>query len=542
MGRKLWDTLLVNASVRTLEREGDVQAGMAIRDGRIDAVFAEPPAPTLAREARDVVDCGGRTVLPGLIDAHMHFLAAAAFKVGAYCAWDLKPPIAGRTLRELADGLTAYASALPPGRPVLCFNYVIDAVAEKRLPSRAELDAWLPGREVVVVSMDGHSSSYSGPALERLGLTAEHPDGVLCGESHELSMGSVNGLMASSISLAMLSRGIQGVVNDALSLGLVSLHCMEGFEDSRTDPSLWLFSRCAGSLPLDIRLYIQYRDPRRVAPYRRFLRSPRIGGCLGWAFDGSICSGTAALDEPYASDAANRGRLYFSDDEAAALLRRSVDAGMQVSTHAIGGRAIETLLDAWDRVLGEAPGNPLRHRIEHFELPTRDQVQRATARGFGLVAQPGFAWLDERYIHAYRRQLSEAQYARQIPLRDLLDAGAVVAGSSDFPAGNQSPWVQMQGMVEHPLPGQSISLHEALRTYTHNAAWLTGEEGERGTLAPGKKADFIIMENDPFALPVASLHGARVRETWINGRRAAPMRMSTPGFLARAFLARRKRI
>ena len=163
-------------------------------------------------------------------------------------------------------------------------------------------------------------------------------------------------------------------------------------------------------------------------------------------------------------------------------------------------------------------------------------------RGLAFVAQPGFAWMDEKYVSCYRRQLSDEQYARQLPLRSLTEAGAVVAGSFDYPAGLLSPWVQMQGMVEHPLPEQSIGFYDALRTYAWNAAWVTGEEGERGTLLPGRKADFLVMQDDPFALPRESIHEARVRGTYINGRKAAPMAMSTAGFLLRALAGRHKKI
>lgn len=541
--RAPWDLLLVNGRIRTLEREGDSAAAMAVRDGRIVEVFADPPAASEALRARDVVDLGGRAVLPGLIDAHVHFLAASALRVGATSVTDLDPGgLRAVSLEEVGARIRRYAASVPRGRPVLCFNLVIDTVAEKRLPDRHELDAWLPGREVVVLSMDGHSSAYSTPALRRLGKEKEHPDGVLSGASHELSMGTVNARLASSITLPMLCRGIQETVNEALGLGLVCLHCMEGFEDSKRDPSLWLLARCGGVLPVDLRLFVQYRDPARVVPYLRFLREPRIGGCIGWAMDGSVSSGTAAFDEPYRSDPANRGKLYFSADEAAVLVGRAVRAGYQVTSHAIGTAAIEVLLGAFEKTMDDAEGNPRRHRIDHFEFPTADQVRRAANLGLAVVAQPGFAWLDERFVSCYRRQLAPEQYARQFPVRSLLESGVVVAGSSDYPAGLLSPWVQIQGMLEHPIEGERIGLFEALRTVTWNAAWVTHEEQQRGTLAPGKKADFLIMEEDPFTLPTDRVFQSRVRETWIDGQRARPMHLSTAAFLARALVGPKRRI
>jgi predicted amidohydrolase YtcJ len=118
----------------------------------------------------------------------------------------------------------------------------------------------------------------------------------------------------------------------------------------------------------------------------------------------------------------------------------------------------------------------------------------------------------------------------------------MIVGSSDSPAGPLSPWIQLQGMVEYPLERERLGLYDALRTYTANAAWAAGEEAERGTLAPGKKADLIVMEEDPFGMPLSRLHEARVRETFIDGRRASPMRLSTAAFLGRALLGPRKKV
>ena len=162
--------------------------------------------------------------------------------------------------------------------------------------------------------------------------------------------------------------------------------------------------------------------------------------------------------------------------------------------------------------------------------------------GLALVAQPGFAWLDERFVGSYRRQLPPSVYALQIPLRSIARAGGVIVGSSDSPAGPLSPWIHMQGMIEHPLAHERLELYDALRTYTWNPAWAAGEEAERGTLAPGKKADFIVMEEDPFDMPRDKVYQATVRDTFINGRKVEPMRMSSARFLARALLGPRKLI
>ncbi len=524
-----------------MEREGESFAGMAVRNGRIVALFPEGPGPEARVRAREVVDLGGRAVLPGLTDGHVHLLAAAVFSQATLAVADIDSSGLRRTtLAGVAEKLRAYAATAPKARPLFCVNYVIEAVEEKRLPNRLELDGWLPDREVIVLSMDGHSSAYSSAALSALRLTEVCPDGILSGSAHELNVGRVNAHLARGVSVGMLARGIQDVVNEALRQGIVCIDCVEGFEDQESDPSLWLLARCGGILPIDLRLHIQYRDPVRLAPYLRFMRRPRIGGCFGWAMDGSISSETAAIAEPYLSDPASMGRLYFAAEEAAAMVARAASAGMQITSHAIGARAIEVILSAFEKVV--EPGNPLRHRIDHFELPTADQVRRAVGLGLALVAQPGFTWLDEKFLSGYRRKLPPATWDSQIPLATIVRAGGMIVGSSDFPTEPISPWIQLQGMVEYPLARERLGLYDALRTFTWNAAWAAGEEAERGTLAPGKKADFIVMEEDPFALPADRIQQAAVRDTYIDGRKARVMRMSTAAFMARAFLGPRKKI
>jgi len=538
---KRCDLLLVNARIHTMEREGERAAAMAVHDGRIEALYPQDPAPGTVRRAREVLDLGGRAVLPGLIDGHMHFLPASVLRETAVIVAEFGPDGLKTDLAAVREKVRREAVRFRGRKPVFCFGYHIEASAEKRMPDRRELDEWLSGRELIVLSLDGHSSAYSTAALSRLGLRQKAPDGVLTGTAHELSMGKVNALMASVVDLSMLAHGIQGTVNEALEQGLVCLHCLEGFEDSRTDPSLWLLSRCGGTLPVDLRLYVQYRDPARLDRYRRFLKNPRIGGCYGWAMDGSVSSGTAAFDDPYLYDPQNRGRLYFDAEQARTLVGRADAAGFQATSHAIGTRAIETLLSAYEQVL-DGKGNPLRHRIDHFEFPTRDQVRRAVALGLPIVAQPGFSWLDEKYIGGYRRKLTLEQFGRQIPLRNIVESGGLIVGSSDYPAGLLSPWVGIQGMLEYPLERERLGLHQALRTYTWNAAWATGEEGRRGSLAAGKKADFLVMEEDPFTMPPSEIRNARVRETWIDGRRAPPMAVPAAAFWARALLGPRKKI
>ena len=213
-----------------------------------------------------------------------------------------------------------------------------------------------------------------------------------------------------------------------------------------------------------------------------------------------------------------------------------------MSAHAIGPRGIETILSAFEEVLsGETtPGNPRRHRIDHFEFPRPDQVRRAVSDlGLLITAQPGYSWMDEHYQKAYRKFLTPAQFESQIPLKTIVEAGGLICGSSDSPVQDINPFLQIQGMVDFPLASQRLSLFEALKTYTVNGAYSTFEEQERGTLSCGKLADFIILDDDPFSLPPEGIAETRVGETWISGVPVSPRVLPAPAFLLKALLARR---
>lgn len=207
-------------------------------------------------------------------------------------------------------------------------------------------------------------------------------------------------------------------------------------------------------------------------------------------------------------------------------MRPFYEAGIQTSAHAIGPRGIESILSAYEGLMDEAGDreNRLRLRIDHFEFPRPDQVARAGARRLILTVQPGFAWADDRYIHGYAEALAPEIRSRQCPLRDLLDAGCVPVLSTDAPVQPFNPFIQIAGAVRHPAPAQRLTVYEALRAYTWAGAYAAFEEGDRGSLAPHKFADFAVLDRDPFAAEADRIQDVRVLSTWHEGRplRAPP--------------------
>jgi predicted amidohydrolase YtcJ len=481
----------------------------------------------------------GKTIIPGLIDGHFHFMPTCALRQIAIKVSDIVDGVMVPTcIEDVGKKLKEISSEMNSSLPIICYSYVIASIQEDRLPFRQEIDAWFPGCTVIILSMDGHSSAYSTAALKKMGISEEGHNGILSGEDHEFNMGRINNLLLDSLTLPTLAKSMQLVVNDALSYGITGIHCMEGFEDAKEDKALDFFMRFAGILPIRVRTYIQYKEVARALKYVPRMTRPRIGGCGSWEVDGAIGSRTAAFDESYADDPNCFGKTYYDPMQLTEMLRATEGYGFQTSSHAIGTRGIEQILQAYETVGTSAD---LRARIEHFEFPNEDQTRRAIQDMHLVISvQPGYTWIDSKYQKSYDKYLRPEQYNRQIPLKTISEMGGILCGSSDSPVQHLNPFLQMQGMVNYPLEEQRLSVYQALRTYTYNGAFATFEEADRGTLAIGKIADFAVLNHDPFTIDKDKIIELKAEQTFIDGKLARQMNMGTLEFLVKGFLHRHK--
>ncbi len=532
--------LFFNCSIYGLAEEGKAHAAMLVgRDGRIERLYGRGES-LPSGTAR--LDMGGKVLVPAFIDAHAHFMAKAALSATALNLGEL---IDGRIQPDSLDGLRQALGvrAAATRGPVLGYGLCVAALAEGRLPKASELDIWLPGRQLIILSMDGHSSSYSSAALARLGIADLAVDGILSGEAHEFNMGKINALILRELSPAKLAQGLADTLGEALGHGLSAIHCLEGTEDAEPDLGFALFKLLAPRLGIRLKVWMQYTSVKKAERHAKMLSYKRAGGCLAWEMDGSVSSRSAAMDEGYL-DGTGTGSLYRSPQEAYELIAPFYRDGWQTSAHAIGPRGIESALSAYERLMDENgdENNKLRLRIDHFEFPRPDQIARAGARRIVLTVQPGFAWADARYIHSYERALSAGMREAQCPLRSLLDAGCVLCLSTDAPVQPFSPFLQIAGAVNHPVPSQRISLHEALLAYSWAGAYACFEERDRGTLEPGKYADFALLDSDPFLAEPDTLQDIRALGTWHEGRKMAQPPRSFIAFMARLLATKRRTI
>jgi predicted amidohydrolase YtcJ len=521
------DVFFMNAKIYSMEKEGQCFEAMHVRTGRINKLYKQAADATAESSGFETVNLGGKTVIPGMTDTHAHFIMTIGASAMGERVSEVTPEgLMPADLAGVREKFTGVSNEKKGKQPLLFYNYVIPSIAETRLPTKTELDEWIPGREVIIISMDGHSSSYSTPALSAIGLKDPEGNGILTGEAHEFNMGKVNSFVQSKIGLGMLLKAAIDVTNDAVAHGLTCMHCLDGFDDDPKDMTVWFITRVAAALQIKLRLYVQYLNPKKILPHSKFMRMKRIGGCAAWEMDGSVSSQTAAFYDEYRSKPGYTGECYYAQEKVDGLVEAAHDAGCQITSHALGPRAIEVLLSAYEKLLakkGDAR-NSMRHRIDHFEFPTEDQVERAVRNGLLLAVQPGFSWFDEKYQKGYRQFLSDKVFNMQVPLKRIASIGGMLLGGSDSPVQHFNPFLHIQGMVSFPLEDQRLTVYEALRTYTYNAAYATFEENDRGTMAEGKLADFAVLDSDPFTADLDEIRNIRVVDTYIGGRKYRPLR------------------
>lgn len=474
----------------------------AARAGRLVAVGSAAEAEEFARAGVPVVDFGAATALPGLWDSHVHLLSTGR----ALRETDLG---AARTLAEVFDLIREAAAR---GEDLaLCTRLDESRLAERRLPTGAELEAAAPRVPVAAVRVDCHSLILNPAAWRYLGVEASwpgvdrepsgKPTGLLRGRANELARTRIH----QRLPAATKRRAFEEAAAHAAARGLVALAALEGGQLFGAD-YLRLLLDCRETLPVDVYVYPQLASVAEV----RALGLPRLGGCL--LVDGSLGSRTAALSEPYTDAPTGRGELYFASDDLAGLVLTAHAAGLQIALHALGDRAVSQVLDAYGLAQAEHPRADCRHRLEHAELVADADFARAAELGVVFSMQPAFEWFWGGADRMYASRLGARRHLTN-RLRTPLRYGLTLAGGSDSPITPLDPRLGIAAALNHPTAEERLSFPEALAMFTTGAATAVFAEEDYGTLAPGKWASFTVLAGDPRELSPEDLASAEVVAT-----------------------------
>jgi predicted amidohydrolase YtcJ len=517
------DVVLYNGHVLTQSRPSSAQA-IAVRNGRIAHVGTSADVRAAATATTRQIDLAGRTVVPGMNDAHAHI-----WKIGHLLTsmLDLRR-MAG--LDELTSGVKAFSARLPPGAWLLGRGYNEAAMTEQRAPTRADLDRAEPARPVVLTRTCGHMYAVNSAALKKAGIGADtaapaggvidrddrgEPTGVL----RETAMGLVNRVMPPPTATDYEAM-IVAALRHQLALGITSS------SDCGVSPQLLNVYRAVDEKHgLEARVNVMPLRrvdgvPQPVPLPRQHVSDMLRVDTVKFLADGGLSGATAALSVNY-RHVADKGVLRFETGELRELCSEAHGAGWRIATHAIGDVAIDQMLDIYEG-LGPHPRG-LAHRIEHFGLPDAAQLARAAAQR--IIAAP-----QAIFIHSlgrnFRRYLPDAFLPRTYPIRAMLDAGVRVALSSDAPVvEDDNPLVGMMAAVTRMdnsgcliAPAQAISIEEALYAYTMGGAIATGDEENRGSIEAGKWADLAVLSGNPCAVSPEMLPALRVDMTLVAGR------------------------
>lgn len=503
--------LFENARFYTGLREDEYYKYMLVEKGRIKALSNQRPGDRLFGRS---VDLGGGNVYPCMADPHVHLLytivlSAMGFDVCTIENGEVTP----NTIKGIEEKLRSFAAGKKPGEMVVANNYILSGIDELRLPTKDELDDWCGGRATVVYTIDGHASALSSAMLRKIGIEPEGHSGVLMGEEHERVQGRITDAISSMVTPKVLARGIANVENNCAAMGISHLGALEGNGDSEKDITTRLLVFLARRMKINVRLYLQYFDIDRVEKFRKYLKKPRLGGCGQWEMDGATGAHSSAFYSPF-KDTGRTAPCYYEQDKVNENVEKAAALGYQIASHAIGECAIERITEALLRI---KPGGVF-HRVEHGEFFNEECFERYKSGRFAVVMQPGYAWIDKHFLRSYEKFLPEEIVGR-LKFGSLYKAGVCVCGSSDSPVQSIDPYIQMTGMTDFYHREESVSVYEAFRCCSINAARALGEEVEMGTLEVGKRADFFVADRHLFEIAPHELSSFRPRECWYQGKK-----------------------
>ena len=476
---------------------------VVVKGDRIAAVGREEAISEEFLPDDEIVDLDGGLLLPGFIDSHVHIFGTGLAEMG----WRID--LTGMTREETCAVLAARVEERGAGEWVLAGGWDESQWPDRRHLGRRELDRFSPRSPVGAVRMDGHLLvvNSEGLRIARELFLDDTLEELIDAERGEIREQAAWKMLASlEPDSSTLAEAFAAAARLCHRCGVTSVHTMTAQD------RIAVLLNAKDRNRLRVTTYHKVAGVEEIADVRETDAFDgtwaRFGGVKAFA-DGSFGAGNAAVREPYVDGGA--GVLNHTDASLEAILRRCEAAGWQTAIHAIGDRAIEQVLRV-HAVVGSS--HELRHRIEHFELPTGDQIERVKRLGLLLSMQPNFIGNWSGSGSMYERKLGGARDRNSNPLRRVLDAEVPLAfGSDGMPL---APIYGMASAVNAAYESQRVTVDEALACYTERGSWFSSEEGVQGRLEVGALADLVIIDEDPRAAP-DQLAERRIRRVYVGG-------------------------
>ncbi len=527
------DRILIGGNILTMDRNQPRASALAISGQTLVAVGTDEEILELRQAETEVVDLCGQTVIPGLNDSHMHLQT-----VGAGLE---RVPLAGARSREEIVALgRQFLTDHPEAQWLLGWGWNHEHFADRQMPTRYDLDQITTERPILFSRACGHIVAANSLALELSGIgqNPEQPAGGLIDVDEQgVPTGILRecrGLITQHIpaeAVADYKRTLQAAAHLAASYGLTGVQTDDIGEDMEHKLQAYSELVAEGNLPIRVNLQVRIARMDVFARYLelreryQFPEGTVEYGPVKLMTDGSLGGRTAAMREPYADDPTTSGVAVLTQAQINELLSAAHSHGFQMAGHAIGDRAMDLLLNGFEQALGERSAVDARPRIIHAQITTPDILQRIQRMGVVCDIQPGFVGTD---LHMVENRIGKERMQSTYAWRTMREMGIPTAGGSDSPVESCNPLIGIEMAVTRQdlngfpeggwLPGERLSVEEAIELYTMGSAYATFHEGRQGSLTTGKYADFVVLSQDITQVSPADIHRIPVAATYVGGR------------------------
>ncbi|HSW36489.1 MAG TPA: amidohydrolase [Candidatus Limnocylindrales bacterium] len=495
---------IFHGDIVTCDQNGGVLKYLVEDRGKI--IYVGNELPSVYADSSAVIDLGLQALLPAFGDGHIHFSSWALFNVtfdvrSATCIADI-----GSIIRE-------YADSEPKVKVLFGFGHSKHTLQEKRLVTRAELDAVVADRPIYLVCYDGHSSVGNSKALGLLPSEIKLLRGFNAdsGQFFYEAFLKATDYISGKIPVLSLVKHVYAAVDTLAGYGVGMVHTTEGVGFPK-DMDVDLVRFVGKGSPIQFRVYFQTMEVEKVL--KRKLS--RIGGCFACALDGCFGARDAALLEPYSDDAQNSGILFYSDDHVVDFAKKANRAGLQMQLHCIGDAAVVQAVRAIEAALLDYPRTDHRHTLIHACLIPEPILEKIAQLEIGVTLQPAFL-VSPLEPAEYLASILGERSLKSSPLKKMMKLGIRISGGSDGPVTAPNPIEGIYGACNHSNPEQSVSIADALRMFTYNVAWTSFDEKDRGSLESGKIADMVILNRNPLQMQPQDLQQLEVQKLYLAG-------------------------
>lgn len=531
------DLVLFNGKIITVDSRFSIAEALAVRDGRIISVGSNADIKKMASRETELIDLQGKTVLPGLIDSHLHMLGTglAMFMMNCHT-----PPI--KSISDIVEAVREQAAKVRPGEWIQGRGWDQAKLAEHRNPTRWDLDGVSPENPVYLIRTCGHVVVVNSRALEISGIdkSTPHPVGGVIVRDEK---GEPTGLLQESPAFQLVQRNIPppDLQRKVEAIRLASQAFSRAGLTSVVEPGIteeemraYQISLREGGLNVRVSLMLRGVDggeslERSLERIRTFPMTTGFGNDmlsflgLKLLIDGGIGGRTALLREPYEGEKDNFGILTMPVEKIQRLVDAANVQGMNVGIHCAGGKAMDIVLDAYEETDKKRPIADRRFCLIHAYQPTQRNFEQCRRLGVVVASQPSFLYyLGDSYFENIGPERSEGIK----PHRSWIDNGILVASGTDSPVTPYRPFPSLWASIARKTEvkgtqmgtEQRVTRKEAIEMYTINGAYLAMQENIKGSIEPGKLADLVVMDRDIMTCPEDDIKDIKVLRTILGGR------------------------